>query len=81
MKKTIGLFLILLFCAGTLKAMNEPKFVGSIKSNKYHYTACRYVHRIEKRYLRTFNTPEEAIRLGYLPCKICHPSTSTEGKN
>ena len=38
---------------------------------KYHYEGCRTLHRTPKANLR-FLTVEEAERLGYQPCKVCH---------
>ena len=35
-----------IFCAGFLKGASEAGFVGSIKSNKYHYLTCRYAREI-----------------------------------
>lgn len=80
MKKIfIGLLLgcfILTFCGIGISA--DTKFVGSINSNKYHYTWCRWALKIKPSNLVEFNSPEEAIAAGYIPCKVCKPPVKSK---
>ncbi|MDD4651238.1 MAG: thermonuclease family protein [Methanothrix sp.] len=48
-------------------------FVGSSKSNKYHYPTCSAAKKIKASNLITFGSSEEARAAGYVPCGICHP--------
>jgi methylphosphotriester-DNA--protein-cysteine methyltransferase len=54
-------------------AVNAAEFWASRKSNKYHYPDCRWAQRIKSENLIVFNSPAEAIRAGYIPCKVCRP--------
>ena len=48
-------------------------FVGSAKSDKYHYPSCSAAKKIKSANLVTFSSSEDARAQGYVPCKICHP--------
>ena len=58
--------------ATTVTASNGP-FVGSMKSDKYHYPTCSAAKRIKSANLITFSSSDEARAQGYVPCGICHP--------
>lgn len=51
----------------------DGQYVGSSKSNKYHYPSCRYAKQITPGNLIWFNGEIEAQRSGYVPCKVCRP--------
>jgi methylphosphotriester-DNA--protein-cysteine methyltransferase len=70
MKRILLLAFILLVCI-PVAALAE--FWGSKKSDKYHYPSCRSAQRIKPANLIKFNTAQEAIRAGYVPCKVCKP--------
>jgi competence protein ComEC len=48
-------------------------FVGSSKSDKYHYPNCSAAQKIKPANLVTFSSSAEARAQGYSPCGICHP--------
>lgn len=48
-------------------------FVGSIKSDKYHYPSCSAAKRIKPENEIWFSSSEDARAHGYVPCGICHP--------
>jgi competence protein ComEC len=48
-------------------------FVGSSKSDKYHYPDCSAAKRIKAANLVTFSSSSDARGQGYMPCGICHP--------
>lgn len=51
----------------------EDYFVGSRKSDVYHYPGCHYVRQIKAGNLIGFDSVEEARARGYRPCKVCRP--------
>lgn len=48
-------------------------FVGSSKSDKYHYPSCASAKRIKSSNLISFSTADEARAAGYSPCSKCSP--------
>ncbi len=62
--------------AGTpppLPVTSQGKYVGSTKSNKYHYPGCRYAKQIQWTNEIWFKSKEEAETAGYVPCGVCKP--------
>ena len=51
----------------------STEFWGSKNSNKYHYPTCKWAQKIKPQNLIKFNSPEAAIKAGYVPCKVCNP--------
>ncbi|MGB3346633.1 MAG: thermonuclease family protein [Candidatus Humimicrobiia bacterium] len=49
------------------------KFVGSKKSDVYHYPKCGYVKKIKSENIIWFSSVEDARNHGYRPCKVCKP--------
>lgn len=52
---------------------SDGPFVGSSKSDKYHYPDCSAAKRIKAANLVTFSSSSDARAQGYSPCGICHP--------
>ncbi len=52
---------------------SEYLFVGSIKSDKYHYPSCSAARRIKPENEIWFTSSADARAHGYVPCGICHP--------
>jgi len=52
----------------------QVKFVGSIKSDVFHYLNCSYVKKIKAANKIYFSSYDEAVSKGYKPCKICKPT-------
>jgi methylphosphotriester-DNA--protein-cysteine methyltransferase len=48
-------------------------YLGTKNSKKYHYPTCKLVQKSKADNLVKFNSPEEARKAGYAPCKICRP--------
>lgn len=65
-----------LWGAGSTPPPSVGKYVGSIKSNKYHYPDCYWAKQIKPENLIWFSSAREALDMGYAPCKVCHPPTS-----
>ncbi len=62
--------------AGTpppLPVTSQGEYVGSTKSNKYHYPDCRYAKQIQWANEIWFNSKGEAEAAGYVPCGVCKP--------
>lgn len=53
--------------------VSDKKYVGSTKSNKYHYPECRWAKKISPDNEIWFSDREDAISHGYVPCGVCHP--------
>jgi hypothetical protein len=54
-------------------ASEEKMFVGSIKSNKYHYPDCIWAKKIKPENEIWFSSSSDARIHGYVPCKVCNP--------
>ncbi|KUK43732.1 MAG: Extracellular nuclease [Methanothrix harundinacea] len=48
-------------------------FVGSTRSDKYHYPSCRWAEKILPENAIWFSSSEEARAAGYVPCGVCKP--------
>jgi hypothetical protein len=48
-------------------------YVGSMKSDKYHFCSCEWARRISPANLVCFMSADEAASSGYVPCKVCRP--------
>ena len=74
--KTIRIITIIVFIAFSivyLSAAADYKYVGSSKSNKYHYPTCEWAAKINPKNLVIFKSAKEAQDAGYVPCKVCRP--------
>lgn len=59
--------------SSTLASSSDGPFVGSAKSDKYHYPSCSAAKKIKPSNLVTFASSADARAQGYVPCGICHP--------
>jgi methylphosphotriester-DNA--protein-cysteine methyltransferase len=78
MKKKRGLisFIVLVaFFIVCLSIAADYKYVGSAKSDKYHYPWCEWAQKINPANLVKFKSAKEAQEAGYVPCKMCRPPT------
>ena len=74
-KTTILCAIFLLFFVNIAQ---PAEFWGSIKTNKYHYPSCKKAKKIKPLHLVIFTSPEDAIKAGYIPCKVCKPPVSNK---
>ena len=72
-KQTAFILLVLVTLLMTMSTSLATTYVGSAKSDKFHYTDCRAAQRIKSSNLVYFYSREEALNAGYVPCGICHP--------
>jgi pilus assembly protein CpaE len=54
-------------------AHENPKYVGSSTSNKYHYPDCKWAKTILPEKVIGFKSVAEAKEKGYIPCPACKP--------
>lgn len=54
-------------------ATSEGSYVGSVKSDKYHYPSCRWAQNINPENKIWFGSVAEAKAAGYSPCGTCRP--------
>jgi len=71
----ISMILLVVFSIVCLSLAAEYKYVGSAKSNKYHYPSCEWALKIHPDNLVKFKSAKEALDAGYVPCKVCRPPT------
>lgn len=57
------------FSIVVLSLAADYKYVGSAKSDKYHFPNCKWALKISSKNLVTFKTAQEALKAGYIPCK------------
>ena len=79
-KKFIFAIVFLMAFAYVVSAMST-EFWASKNSNKYHYPTCKAAQKIKPQNLIKFNSPEDAKKAGYLPCKICKPPVSSKAQS
>jgi methylphosphotriester-DNA--protein-cysteine methyltransferase len=74
-KVVVSIIASIVFLIACLSLAADYKYVGSKNSNKYHYPDCKWAKKISPKNLLTFKTAQEALAAGYVPCKVCKPST------
>jgi len=74
----LSIFLICAFVVTSILLAADYKYVGSKKSNKYHYPSCQWAKKIKPYNLVTFQSAKEAQEAGYVPCKVCKPPLNDE---
>jgi len=48
-------------------------YVGNANTMKFHQASCRYVSQMDPANKIFFNSREQAIAAGYVPCNVCNP--------
>lgn len=71
-KRTTLVLVILLSVTFSVIA-DRGKYIGSQRSDKYHYPWCKWAQRIQPWNEIWFSTVAEAREAGYVPCKVCKP--------
>lgn len=75
MKKKILLLLSTLMIVGMIAGSTVlgSDYVANISSSKFHYVDCRWAKKISASHRVYYDTREDAIDDGYVPCKVCRP--------
>lgn len=66
--KYLAIFLIFLLSNTAL-----AEYWASKQSDKFHYPLCKWAQIIKPENRIIFKTKEEALKTGYIPCKVCKP--------
>ena len=66
-KLLLGVLLALILLPNTAFA----EYWASKKSNKFHYPSCQWAQKIKAENKIVFKTKEDALKAGYIPCKVC----------
>lgn len=69
LKRLLPLLFLLILLSNTALA----EYWGSKKSDKFHYPSCNWAQKIKPENKIIFTTREEALKAGYVPCKVCQP--------
>ena len=72
MKKFLAAIISLLILM-TATAFANESYIGNVTSMKFHYADCYFVSKMNPENKAYFDTRDEAIAIGYVPCKRCNP--------
>lgn len=73
-KKTISALLLALVVSVLLPIVAfASTYVGNSNSGKFHYQGCKWEQKMYESHRVYYNSREEAISDGYVPCKVCRP--------
>ena len=61
-------------------AAEETKLVAASYSDRYHLPSCKVAQKIAPEDSLIFNSPEEAVAKGLMPCKKCNPPVPKDYK-
>jgi methylphosphotriester-DNA--protein-cysteine methyltransferase len=70
---SVSIIVLVVFSVICLAFAADYKYVGSSKSNKYHYPTCQLAGKIKLENLVTFKSVKETLAALYIPCKVCKP--------
>jgi methylphosphotriester-DNA--protein-cysteine methyltransferase len=81
MKKRLSIMLTAILLLGSMLAVTlsydntalAATYVGASTTGKFHYESCRWAQKIRDDHRVYFESREEAIDAGYVPCKVCRP--------
>ena len=73
MKKFLAAVVAVLVLVAAAATVLASEYIGNANSGKFHYSDCRTVRKMNPANKVFFNTRDEAINAGYVPCKVCAP--------
>lgn len=59
--------------SSSVSSSSSGAYIGSANSNKFHYPSCKWGKKITDNNKIIFSSRNEAINMGYQPCKVCSP--------
>lgn len=59
--------------SNNVRSDNSGIYVASSNSGKFHKPSCKWGQKISENNKITFNSRQDAINSGYVPCKSCNP--------
>lgn len=69
----LAVFFMLMLAADKRTSAAGTKLVAATYSDRYHLPSCKIAQKIAPEDLIVFNSPEEAVAKGLVPCKKCNP--------
>ncbi len=73
MKKFFAVIVTLIVTTAAFATVLASAYVGNSNTHKFHYADCSSVGKMKPAHKVTFNTRDEAVNAGYVPCKRCKP--------
>ena len=73
MKKIFASVVTVIFMTATFATVLAANYVGNANSKKFHVGNCASVGKMNPKNRVNFQTRDEAIQAGYVPCKRCNP--------
>ena len=73
MKKIFAAVVTAIFITATFATVLAANYVGNANSKKFHVGNCSFVGKMNTKNRVDFQTRDEAIQAGYVPCKRCNP--------
>ena len=73
MKKFFAAIVAVLVVTATVATVFATNYVGNANSRKFHVSSCSFVDRMNPKNRVDFQSRDEAIAAGYVPCKRCKP--------
>lgn len=72
--KKLALILTLIFSILAVAAPTLANvYIGNLKSYKFHYQGCQWERKMWESNRIYFESRDEAINYGMVPCKVCRP--------
>ena len=72
-RTTWALAVAIIFAVLVPIAAFASAYVGNSNSGKFHYQGCKWEQKMLESNRVYYNSREEAIADGYVPCKVCRP--------
>lgn len=73
MKKFIAAIVAVLILTASFATVLASTYVGNSNSRKFHFANCSTLKKMNLKNRVSFNSRDEAIKAGYVPCKRCKP--------
>ncbi len=73
MKKFIAAIVAVVVLTASFATVLASSYVGNANSRKFHYADCSTLKKMNPANRVDFNSRDEAINAGYIPCKRCKP--------
>lgn len=73
MKKFFVAVVAVVVLTASFATVLASSYVGNSNTGKFHYADCHFVGKMNPNNRVYFNTRDEAVKAGYVPCKRCKP--------
>ena len=73
MKKFFAAIVALVVLTASVASVLASSYVGNANSRKFHYGDCSFVNKMNQNNRVYFNSRDEAVNAGYVPCKRYKP--------